>query len=166
MTLNPTDSPPVELKLEDYPLPSIHDSWTPLTISPTLKNATDIMIRPQGQYEVISPSGKTVFSSPLYPNLILGNSSRTILLKPKDENLSPIPPTWSPKWSNLGPHHLRLTITSEGGNQLAQLDKVVWILPLRFTLITIVLLALLTSFVLTRLKTRLKFPLDTDSQTL
>lgn len=144
-TINPTSSMPIELTIKDFESPKVHDSWTPLTITPTLTNNTSTMIRPEGTYEIISPSGKTILSLPLYPNLILGNSSRTILLKPKDENLSPVPPTWSPTWRSLGPHTLRLTIKTGGGNTLTQIDKIIWIFPIRLTFIIVITLLVLIS---------------------
>ncbi len=129
VTINKDGIVPINLEISDFTPPLIHDSWQDLTLAPVLKNSTPIMLRPQGKYEVISPTGKNVFSSDIYQNLILGNSSRKIYLS--DSSLL----TWSPKWYQLGPYRLQLTILTQGGTKLTQIEKVVWVIPLRISLI-------------------------------
>lgn len=156
VTINPEGATPVDLRVKDFTLPKVHDSWLPLTIEPVLNNNSPVMIRPHGLYEIISPSGKTLLSLPLYPNLILGNYSRRILGShtrcegsPHTGCVDPASPlSFTPAWHNLGPHRLRLTITTEGGTQIAQVEKTIWILPLRLTLICLVVLVLLASLIL------------------
>lgn len=128
-SINPSGVMPIDLEVQDFSPPYLHDSWLPLTISPIIINHVPVMIRPKGKYEVISPSGKTVFSLDLYPSLILGDSQRAILGSNKDQ--PPIPLTWSPSWTHIGPYRLHLTITTIGGTKLTDVEKVVWILPIR-----------------------------------
>lgn len=151
VTINPTGVMPINLDIKDFTLPIVHDSWDPLTLSPSVQNLASIMIRPEGKFEVTSPTGKSLLSLPLYPNLVLGNSSRALLvnLDPPTTNSqipNTTPPTWSPSWSNLGPHRLTLTITTQGGTKLTQIEKTVWVLPIRViifaTLISIICLTL------------------------
>ena len=150
-TITPDGILPINLEVGDFSLPIIHDSWDPITITPTLVNHNPIMIRPLGTYEVISPGGKTILSIPLYPNLILGNASRVIEGSHGSTSTNtsplPLPLSWSPTWYNIGPYRVHLTITSQGGTKLTDIEKVVWVLPIRiilgtifFILITILLL--------------------------
>lgn len=144
VTINPSGLTPIDLAIKDFSPPGLHDSYLPLTLSPLLHNNTSIMIRPEGKYEIISPLGKTVLSLPLYPNLILGNSSRLLT-----SNISSLASdlTWIPQWSNLGPHTLRLTITTAGGTQITQVEKTIWLLPLTGIIIVLTfIIILLTLF--------------------
>jgi len=131
ITITPAGVIPIDLSLKNWDLPFFHDSYLPLTLTPELTNNTSVMIRPQGDFTVISPTGKTIFSLPLYPNLVLGHSSRNIQL------------SYSPSWHDLGPYRLRLTLTTEGGTQITQGEKVIWIIPLRLILIICVLIILI-----------------------
>lgn len=147
VTLTPGNLP-VNLEIQNFTPPALHDSWDSLTVSPTLQNHAPTMIRPEGKYEVIDPGGQTVFSLPLYPSLILGNSSRSILGSSTNpagaaQRLDSRALTWSPSWHDLGPYRLRLTITSQGGTQLTQVEKTIWLLPLKLALLTLALLLLL-----------------------
>ncbi len=158
LTLTPVGTLPVSLEIEGFSPPVVHDSWTPLTLAPTLKNGAPIMVRPEGTFEIIGPGGTTIISLPLYPNLILGDSSRSILASSKDPSfaqqgtvLQALPLSWSPKWSDLGPHRLRLTITTQGGTKLTEVEKVVWILPLRIiAFCTVLIFVALTWFIKTK----------------
>lgn len=131
---------PINLEIENFDPPVVHDSWLPLTISPILKNSTPIKIRPQGKYEIVSPLGKVIVNLPLYPNLVLGKSSRTIesMIQEIPGNLD-----WSPKWSNIGPHKLRLTIETQGGTTISQTEKLVWIFPFRGFIILVLLVIII-----------------------
>jgi hypothetical protein len=145
---------PISLEIQNFEPSLFHDSWLPLNIAPLLQNSSPFMIRPKGKYEVISPTGKTIYTTDLYPNLILGKSSRNLQSivddMPKDLN-------WQPKWSNIGPHKLKLTIETQGGTKLSQVEKLVWIIPLRI----LIVLALL--FIIIYRLTRPKQPSTLDS---
>jgi hypothetical protein len=142
-TINPSGVTPVDIQIENFDLPLFHDSYLPLTVNPTLKNNVPIMLRPRGTYEVLSSSGKTIFSLPLYPNLILGESTRAIQSNIKD---LPSNITWTPSWKNLGPFRLRITIATEGGTKIVEVEKPLWVLPIRG--IILLLLASIFSLVL------------------
>lgn len=153
-TVNPSGITPINLEVGHFTLPLFHDSYLPLTITPTLTNHVPIMVRPEGKYEIISPSGKTIYSLPLYPSLILGESSR-LLTGEKG------PLTWTPTWTNFGPHRLKLTITTQGGSKITEVEKVIWILPIRGIILVLLLLIFwLTIFILKK-RNQIKKSLDT-----
>jgi len=139
ITLNPTGVMPINLEIKNFDLGAVHDSWLPLTPHPSLYNQSSIMIRPQGNYEILDPSGKTIFTLPLYPNLVLGNSSRNLQSTIKD---LPSDLTWTPSWHDFGPYTVRLTIESQGGTKLTQIEKTIWLIPLRLGIITLTLITL------------------------
>ncbi len=149
VTINPGGLTPIDLAIKNFSPPALHDSYLPLTLSPLLHNNTSIMIRPEGLYEIISPLGKTVLSLPLYPNLILGNSSRSLQ---STINHQPSTIIWSPTWRNLGPHTLRLTITTAGGTQITQLEKTIWLLPLTGIIIVLIFIIILLTLFFKRTK--------------
>lgn len=128
-TVNPGSVYPIDVSLENFDTPHIQDSALALTLSPLLKNNTDLMIRPGGKYEVFAPSGKTVFSTNLYPNLVLGNSSRLVQAD------GPAPLEWTPTWKDLGPYRHRLTIETQGGSKLVESEKTVWVFPIRASIV-------------------------------
>jgi len=143
ITLTPDGNLPISLSLTDFNPPVIHDSFTPLALQPVLHNQTTTMLRPEGKLEVISPRGQTLVSLPLYPNLILGSSTRTItaqLGEPGSPNLRESPLTWSPSPFTLGPYRLRLTISTLGGTTISETERTVWLLPLRLLLFFLILL--------------------------
>lgn len=167
-TINPTGVVPINLEIQNFDLPLIHDTWNPWAISPELKNSVDQMIHPEGSYQIIGPTGKTVLSRDLYPSLILGNSSRKLLLTPEEENLTPIPLTHTLKWSNIGPHRIKLQITTQGGTKLTEVERIVWFLPLRLLIIfTVIILVTLSLYLQHRHKHKYKLEsmLDNDSIT-
>ena len=131
---------PVNLEIQNFEPALFHDSWLPLDIAPLLQNNSSFMIRPKGKYEIVSPTGRSIYSADLYPNLILGKSSRTIKGILND---LPISLDWQPKWSNIGPHKLKLTIETQGGTKLSQIEKLVWIIPLRLIIILTLLIIIL-----------------------
>lgn len=148
VTIEPSEFTPVDLRITDFDLPLYHDSWTTFTPTPKLANNAAVMIRPTGTYEIMSPSGKIIFSVPLYQNLILANSSRLIR---GDAN----PPTlaWKPSWQNIGPYRVKLTISTQGGTKLTEVEKTIFLIPIR--LIIIISFALILS--LTLISKRIKF---------
>lgn len=157
-SINPTGIMAIDLDIIDFDTPLLHDTWLPLHISPALQNNEDLMLRPEGTYEIIAPSGKTLFSLPLYPNLILGESSRLLQGTEPCNDTQELqgsvpcnPPTslsWSPSWYHLGPHRLNLTITTQGGTKLTQVERIIWLLPIRLLLIILAISLLLLTLYL------------------
>lgn len=167
-TINPTGVMSINLEIQNFDLPLIHDTWNPWVITPELKNSVDQMIHPEGSYQIVGPTGKTVLSRDLYPSLILGNSSRTLLLKPEDESLDPTPLTHTLKWSNIGPHRIKLLITTQGGTKLTEVERIVWFLPLRLlTILTVIVLVALSLYLQHRRKHKnnLNSMLDNNART-
>lgn len=149
VSVSPLGVTPINLEIQDFSIPPIHDSWLPINIAPTIKNHVSTMIRPEGKFEIISPLGKTILTLPLYPNLVLGNSSRTL-----QSSIHELPGdlSWSPSWKEIGPFKLRLTITTISGIKLNEIERVVWILPIRL----LIILTTLIFFIIAILKTTFK----------
>lgn len=147
-TLTPTGIMPAQLEIAHFDPPLYHDSLTTLTLAPTLTNHAPIMIRPLGNFTVISPSGQTIFEEKFYPDLFLKDSTRVISGGGKADPPAPIPLSWTPTWHNLGPHRLRLSVTTQGGTKLTEIERVVWFLPIRALalglILSLIILALLT----------------------
>ena len=155
VTINPTGVMPINLDLADFNLPFIHDTWSPLSLSPIAKNQSPIMVRPDGEFVIAGPTGNSIFTRHLYPNLILGNSSRKLALlksecqKVDSQNCAdPLPLSWQPHWSNLGPHRLTLTLTTQGGTKITQIEKTLWLFPIRLTIIIFAIILLIAVVVL------------------
>ena len=136
VTLTPDGALPLSLEIADFDLPAVHDSAQILTFTPKIKNASSIMVRPAGVLEVVSPKGKLVHSQELFPHLVLGNSERTLTARAKD---SSIPLSWQASKLALGPYKIRLKVMSPGGTKLEEVERVVWILPIRAIIITALL---------------------------
>lgn len=157
-TINPSGVTPIDLNIENFDLPLFHDSYLPLTVSPTLKNNVPIMLRPRGSFEVLNSRGKSIYSLPLYPNLILGDSARAIQADIKD---LPSSLTWSPSRKNIGPYRLRLTIKTEGGTKIVEVEKPIWIFPIRGAILVILGLILVAILIISSKRKQNKNPLDT-----
>ncbi len=142
VTLTQTGTLPINLEIGNFDPPLVQDSWGVLTITPTIKNTAPVMIRPKGTYTILSPQGKTILSLPFFPNLILKTSERIILgEKMADDGKTPeaISLSWSPHWYDVGPYRLHLAVTTEGGTKVTEIEKVVWLLPIRATIFTALL---------------------------
>ncbi len=139
-TLSPDGIIPINLKVTDFNIPSIHDSTTPLTISAKLTNSSNIMLRPQSTLIISKPQQSNSDEITLDPNLILANSSRTLTVNSS-------PPIYHPKWYYIGPYEFTLKVTTEGNSQITSITKTVWLLPIR-AIITLALLALFITYLL------------------
>ncbi len=137
VTLTPSGVIPANVEIKAFNLPFLHDTSRPFTFTPIIENKADIMIRPSLQLNIIGPGGREEYHSEPIKNLILKDGERAFG-----------PLTWSPSWSNLGPHRVRLTVLTEGGTKLTEVEKVVWFLPLRALLLLSVLVLVLTILVL------------------
>jgi hypothetical protein len=154
VTINPSGVIPINIEIKNFDTPLVHDSWYPISVIPSIDNKVPIMIRPEGLYEILGPTSKTAFSLPLYPNLILGNSNRLVKGRLGDKD-APLPAsenslTWTPNWRNIGPHTFRLTISTQGGTKLTQVEKTVWILPVRLSIIITTIIILMIVFLTAR----------------
>lgn len=139
VTLSPDGLLPMDLSVQDFDLPLVMDSTQKLSLNPTVTNHSAVMIRPEGVLEITSPRGSNDLKLNLYPHLVLGNSSRLMkaMVKPND------PPTrieYAPTLRNIGPYRFRLTLLSPGGKELTTIEKTVWILPIKLTIIVISIL--------------------------
>lgn len=137
-TITPSGTMPINLDIQNFSPKLIYDSWDPITITPEVENHIPIMVHPVGTYTIISPRGKSIVSQTLYPNLVLGNSRRT-LKGDAGDNQPPTPLTWQPHWYNVGPYRLKLTLTTQGQTKITETEKVVWIFPIRLGIITLTL---------------------------
>lgn len=150
VTLTPDGTLPVSLEVADFDPPSLHDSMDPLSLSPSLSNKGPVMLRSSGELVITSSSGNEVYHETLYNNLILKGSNRLIM--GSTQSGEPAPLTWQPHWYDLGLYNIRLTITTTGGRTIQEVERSVWIAPLR--LITILVIALILIILLIILKWR------------
>ncbi len=139
-SINPSGIMTINLEIADFEPRLIHDAWIPLSLAPSLANKDSLMIRPEGTFEILAPSGKSVYKNKIHPNLILGSSSRKIeaSVDSKPTHLS-----WQPSWNDLGPHRLLLTINTQGGSKITEVERVIWILPIRLIIILCTIIFLL-----------------------
>lgn len=159
VTLTPDGSLPLQVELEGFDLPLLHDSSSPLFIEALVKNLSPTMLRVGGTLTVASPRNSNSESIKIYPNLALGLTSRTLQAweDPPDPALNQTatgtppaagPLVYQPRWYNLGPHRFTLTLTTLGGSQITKLEKVVWLLPLRAVLVTFLLALIIISLLI------------------
>jgi hypothetical protein len=142
ITLTPSGVIPTNLEITSFDPPLLHDTSTPFTLRPMVKNGASIMIRPTLQVSIASSQGKTVYEP---------ETAKNLLLKESEREFGPL--TWSPRWSNLGPHRIRLTLTTEGGTKVTEVEKQVWFLPIR-TMVASILLLLIVGVMLIKRKRR------------
>lgn len=150
VTLSGDNSIPVKLDVKDFEFPAFIDSGQTLQIKPVLENNSNIMIRPEGSLHILSPQGKEVYQTTIYNNLILGNSKR--IIQGRNDTGSPSNIVWDPKLSSFGPHTLKLIIETTGKTKILEVERVLWILPIR--ILISLLLAIIISLLLIILKKR------------
>lgn len=135
ITVSPDGSFDYKLELSGFALPFVHDSQTPLAITPSLKNTGATMLRPLTQMTMTSPIGLTtnyVFQN----NLILAGTTRALTL----DNAQTLILNSSIK--RFGPYTFTLKTTTAGGKEVIASTRVVWFLPLRLILILTTLICL------------------------
>ena len=143
VTLTPSGVIPANLEITGFEPPFFHDTSLPFTLHPVIKNSADVMIRPTLQLNISNNQGRVVYQPEPVKNLLLKESER---------DFGPL--TWNPIWSTVGPHRIRLTITTEGGTKLTEVEKLVWFLPMR-AIIATVLLVLILGIVMIRQRRRI-----------
>lgn len=148
VTLTPDGILPVNVEVEGFDVPTLHDSSRPLTISPVLHNNSSTMLRLTGEYTIIPPQGESKVVVPLYNNLLLKESNR--IIQGVNDAGDPISLSWQPRLTDIGPHTLRLTIKTVGGRTVQEVERSIWILPVRTMLI--LLIAIIVSSLLIILK--------------
>ena len=148
VTLSPDGIIPLNLTLAEFDPPLIHDSALPLVIDAKLTNSANVMLRPITTLQLDSPRHTRSDEIDLDQNLILADSSRTLTL---DSG----PVAYHPKWYYLGPYQFTIKVTTQGGSQITEVTKTIWLLPIR-ALITTILLALgITYLIIIVRKTKL-----------
>lgn len=145
---------PIDLDIEGFEPPLIHDSWLPLELQAKIVNNSKIMFRPKGVLKITNLRGHTVLEKPLFPNLVLGNSERAILLTEGEEIDNPtstpqsFPLSWKPSFWDIGPHMINITIYSRTGKLLVEKTRTIWVLPIQ-ALVYIGVLAIMLSLLIT-----------------
>lgn len=158
-TVTPDGVLPIKLEVEDLTVPALHDSNLPLSVSPSIANHGPSMLRFSGKLSITSPQGQEVFQLPLYNNTVLKDSKRIIL--GTNQSGDTLPLTWQPHINNIGPYIVKLSIQSVGGTTIQEVERSVWLLPLRvvaLTLIAVTLLLLLIYLKKLRHKNHQKYP--------
>ena len=161
-TLSPSGTLPVDLELQEFDPPLIHDSSTPLSFSPLVFNKTPTMMRVQGTLILDSGTGNNIEQLSLYPTLILANSSRTLKASSGEPPIS-TPLEFQPHPLTFGPQKLRLTITTVGNTKIQEIERVVWYIPLKLTLTIIIVIFTISSIYAWRSK---KTSIDSSSQNI
>jgi len=131
-TITPSASLPTNIALIPPDLPIIQDTTLPLNSKVVAENKTSIMLQVQGKVKLVAPNKAVIQESTFDPTLILGSTTRQ--LSTFSYQLSP---------NNLGPHTLTIELTTVGGRVLTEHSYIVWLLPLRYILIAIVMLTIL-----------------------
>lgn len=149
-TLTGDNQLPVKIDLEDFTVPAFHDSFTPLAINATLVNSSSIMIRPEGKLKLLNFQGKETYQTSLYNNLILSMSKR--IIQGKNDQNQPVPLIVKPQSYFFGPHRIVLTISTIGGSKILEVERMVWFIPIRSLIIS--LLAILLTILLLLLRKR------------
>lgn len=131
---------PMSVKVADFPLPTLHDSWLPLRLTPTIKNESRTMLRLSGELQIQNAQGRLERELPLYPDLVLGGSERTFSQSNEATPAGKLPLVWQPSLLSVGPHTIRLTLTTVGGTTILESEKIVWIFPIRLTFLVVLIL--------------------------
>ncbi len=140
-TVTPTSSLPTNISLTPPKLPIIQDTTRPLTLDIKAENKTSIMLQVQGKVKLLSPNKSLITESNIDPKLILGNTSR--LLSDFEFLISDFA---------FGPHTLTIELTTIGGRTLTEHSYVIWILPLRYLLVFIIILILISIPILRKIR--------------
>ena len=151
LTLTPDGNIPINLKLTNFTLSTVHDSSTPLILDPQIENNSPNMIRPKGKITIKNWRNHIVFENPLYPHLVLGNSTRTLkLLKTNSDIPQSLPLSWTTSFLDIGPHRITLAITSQNDKPLIEETRTTFLFPIQLTIYLILFLILITLFLTTK----------------
>lgn len=156
-TLTPTGALDVNLELTNFDLPLIHDSSTPLSLTPLVTNHAGTMLRVTGNLTVISPLGEERSQLELAPTLILAAASRQ-LQGTADSGQNSIPLVWEPHPFSFGPYRLKLSVMTLGGTTIQEVEKMIFLFPLKTTLLIILFGLWLMILVLKKKKTAIDSP--------
>jgi len=164
---SPTESLPISLELTDFSPPLFHDPALPLTLSPTLHNQAQTMLRTQGKLQLFTPTNKLSKTIKLYPSLSLAGGNRTLISYtisgecpeeltsvtslPTNCLITPLPLSLDFSPLAIGPHRLTLSIQTIGSQEVLSQEKIIWLFPFR-AIITIILLAIIIYILLIILK--------------
>lgn len=140
-TITPSASLPTNIALTPPQLPIIQDTSLPLSLDIKAENKTNIMLQVQAKVKLVSPNNATLTESNIDPKLILGNTTR--LISPFTFNLS---------LYHFGPHTLTIELITLGGRTLTTNSYVIWLLPLRYILVTFVVILLITIPTLSKMR--------------
>lgn len=132
-TITPSASLPTNIELKEPKLPLIHDNILPLKFDLLTENKTNIMLQAQVKVKLTSPTRSVLFESTLEPKLILGQSKRSFVIDPITTSLK-----------DLGPHTLKIEVLTIGGRSITEHSYVIWFLPIRYLLVVIVFILLIT----------------------
>lgn len=159
VTLTPSAVIPANLEIADFNPPLFHDSTLPFVLTPTLKNNSSIMLRPRGKLQILGSNDHVLYELSFYKNLLLKESKRIIEGSTQSDPPLVTPLSWEPNWTNFGPLRVRLSVETEGGTKLTEIEKVVWFLPIR-AIIAITLLAVIMIVLIVFKAKPPKAPLD------
>lgn len=154
VTLTPEGTLPVNLEVEGFDLPTVHDSIKALAISPILANQGPVMLRVAGDYTITSTEGKIVTQIPIYNNLILKESKR--IIQGVNGEGEPIKLSWQPSFSDIGLHTVRLTIKTVGGTTIQEVERSVWVAPVRTAISILIAVTVISLLIFLRWRRQLR----------
>lgn len=157
VTVTPTDKLPVSLEIDNWLLPRLADSFSPLLMDITVKNKSTAMIRPTGSVAITDFLGRTVHKQTLYPHLILAGHNRTLqglsgeLNSEITADLQATPLSWTPGW-RLGPHQITLTLQTASGDTIIESGKTIFLLPYKLLLISLILIFIFSATIIRKIR--------------
>lgn len=131
-TVTPSTSLPTNIALIPPLLPVIQDTTKSLDFEVAAENKTNIMLQVQGKVKLTSPNKTIIKESTFDPKLVLGNTTRIL-----SSSTFPLSPHY------LGPHTVTIELSTIGGRVLAEHSYVVWLLPLKYLFVVLVILILI-----------------------
>lgn len=140
------DTPDASFSLESFHISKIKDSFRPITFNPVVENTGFSATVASGSAEIKNWQGKVVSTFPIYPVVILGNSSRELQVQiDKGKNSDPqfVPGNFYYKQPFfLGVYTVSLTLTSISDPQKVILTASENIIELPIILILCVVIGL------------------------
>lgn len=132
-TITPSPAIPTNVALESPNLPTLHDNTLPLEFAVAATNKAPVMLSVSAKITLTSPNKEVIHESIVEPKLILGNTTRQL------SNFEFLISDFA-----FGPHTLNIELLTLGGRVLTSHSYTIWLLPLRYLLILLVALLLLS----------------------
>lgn len=129
------------LEVTNYDLSSVIDSFSPITANPVAKNNRFSTTTASGSATLKNWRGKVVAEYSVYPDNILGFSSRALRFVTKDslsnpENVVPTPFTYDPLFF-MGPYTLEISFIDPTSTSVSVHSKTIVVFPYKILLVVL-----------------------------